>query len=65
MLEIPEAITIARQLETTLTGKTVQQAIAAASPHKFAWYHGDPADYPARLLGNAFDSAEACGGWCR
>ncbi len=62
MLEIPEAITIARQLETTLTGKTVQQAIAAASTHKFAWYHGDPADYPKRLIGNAIHSAAAYGG---
>ena len=62
MLEIPEAITIARQLQTALAGKSVESAIAAASPHKFAWYHGDPADYPARLSGNSFVSAEAYGG---
>ena len=62
MLEIPEAITIARQVTETLTGRVVQSVTAAASPHKFAWYNGDPADYPARLLGASFLSAEDHGG---
>ena len=62
MLELPEAHTLARQLQETLAGKTVSTVIAAASPHKFAWYHGDPAEYPARLTGNAVLSAESHGG---
>ena len=62
MLELPEALTIARHLQETLAGKTVKSVIAAASPHKFAWYHGDPADYPARLAGSDVLSAEAHGG---
>lgn len=62
MLEIPEARTIAAQISTAFTGKTVNTVIAASSPHKFAWYHGDPAEYPDRLTGSAVLSAEARGG---
>jgi formamidopyrimidine-DNA glycosylase len=49
MLEIPEAIVISKQLNNSIAGKTIKQAIAASSPHKFAWYFGDPTDYPAFL----------------
>ena len=62
MIEIPEASTLARQINDTLAGRTVQSVIAAASPHKFAWYHGDPAEYPARLHGSTLLSSEAYGG---
>lgn len=62
MIEIPEAFTLARQINETLAGRVVQSAIAAASPHKFAWYHGDPAEYPARLQGSTLLSSEAHGG---
>jgi formamidopyrimidine-DNA glycosylase len=36
--------------------------IAGLSPHKYAWYHGDPKDYPARLRGKTIDTAEPHGG---
>jgi formamidopyrimidine-DNA glycosylase len=62
MLEIPEAQTLARQINATLAGKSITSVSAAASPHKFAWYHGDPAEYPARLAGKAILSACAWGG---
>ncbi len=62
MLEIPEASTIAKQIKETLAGKTVRSVIAASSPHKFAWYHGDPAQYPQRLTGNTIESACSVGG---
>ena len=45
MLEIPESKTIARQLNETVRGKTILRVITNSSPHKFAFYHGDPADY--------------------
>lgn len=62
MIELPEANTLARQIEETLIRKKVQSVVAASSPHKFAWYHGDPAEYPERLLGNSILSATAPGG---
>lgn len=62
MLEIPEACTIAGQINPTLTGKQIVQVIASSSPHKFAWYYGDPADYAARLTGDEVLTARAWGG---
>jgi formamidopyrimidine-DNA glycosylase len=51
MLEIPESTTIARQLNETVRGKTIRRVVANASPHKFAFYYGDPVDYDALLTG--------------
>lgn len=62
MLEIPEALTIARQLEDTVVGRTVVGVQAAFSPHKFAWYYEDPVDYPKTLVGRVVDAAAAPGG---
>ena len=51
MIELPEAVVIARQITETLGGKRIAHAVANASPHKFAWYTGDPATYNERLAG--------------
>jgi formamidopyrimidine-DNA glycosylase len=51
MIELPEAVVIARQITETLGGKRIARALANASPHKFAWYTGDPATYNERLAG--------------
>ncbi len=61
MNELPEAYTLARQIEENLTGKTVVAVTAASSPHKFAWYHGDPNAYANRLTGSVIQSAGAYG----
>ena len=57
MLEIPETIVVARQMNESLRGKRVQKTIAAATPHKFAWYYGDPAAYDALLRGRIVGEA--------
>ena len=62
MLELPEAITLARQIEETLRGRRCVSAVADHSPHKFAWYYGDPAEYGRRLSGRQVLGAEAHGG---
>lgn len=49
MLEIPESSNLARQLNEVVFGKTIKTVIANQSPHKFAFYHGDPLNYN-RLL---------------
>jgi formamidopyrimidine-DNA glycosylase len=61
MIELPEAVVISRQVEDTLTGKRIMQAVAGASPHKFAWYTGDPADYNERLYGRTIKGAAGYG----
>ncbi|NTV89201.1 MAG: endonuclease VIII [Clostridiales bacterium] len=62
MLEIPEAIAVSRQLNETIKGRQIKNVIAAKSPHKFAWYSGDPAVYDGILSGRVVDGAEAVGG---
>lgn len=62
MMEIPEALTLARQVGERLAGLEVLGVQAAASPHKFAWYHGDPAEYPGRLAGRRLVRAAALAG---
>lgn len=61
MIELPEAITLAEQINQYLTGKTIHSTEAAQSPHKFAWYQGDPAEYPAKLNNNRVLSARGVG----
>ena len=62
MIEIPEAIVISKQLNNTIKGKLIKEVVAAASPHKFAWYFGDPAEYSTLLRGRTLESAYAYGG---
>lgn len=63
MLEIPESCNIARQISQTLTGRRVTDVQAAHSPHGFAWYLGDPTDYPRMLAGKTVNDAQALGGY--
>lgn len=61
MIELPEATTIARQINSTIKGKRILNAIANQSPHKFAWYTGDPAEYNDRLAGKTIGTAATVG----
>ncbi len=62
MIELPEAVTIARQISETLSGKRIASASANASPHKFAWYTGDPATYNSRLAGKIIGQGSSSAG---
>lgn len=62
MIELPEALVLARQLNQAVCGKTVAAAAVNQSPHQFAFYHGDPAVYPDRLCGCTLHDASAYGG---
>ena len=64
MIELPEATVVTQQIAETLTGKRIASAVAGASPHKFAWYSGDPATYNDRLAGKVLGAgAEGFGGY--
>ncbi len=43
MLEIPECKNAAVQLNQTIKGKVIRKVLANSSPHRFAFYFGDPA----------------------
>ncbi len=61
MIEIPEALTLAEQINTTVAGKTITNVTAASSPHKFAWYYGDPQKYHELLSGKKITHANGVG----
>jgi formamidopyrimidine-DNA glycosylase len=62
MIELPEAVYLAKQFNGTLKGKKIAGVIAGLSPHKFAFYHGDPAGYDALLRGKTFGATVARAG---
>lgn len=62
MIEIPEAATLSRQLNETVKGRRIESAEAGRSPHKFAWYTGDPAEYGKLLEGRTMSEARASAG---
>ncbi|MDL2273841.1 endonuclease VIII [Oscillospiraceae bacterium OttesenSCG-928-G22] len=62
MIELPEAHTLAKQLEDAYQGKTVDYVEAGKIPHGFAFFYGDPALYPDMLVGRTIERAYPCGG---
>jgi formamidopyrimidine-DNA glycosylase len=62
MIELPEAVHIADQLNDTVFGKHIAGITAVCTPHKLAWYYGEPSNYFDLLAGrtvgtaNPFDS---------
>ena len=46
MFELPEFITLARQINETLCGKTISGGSLGNSPHKFVWYNRSSDELP-------------------
>ena len=61
MIEMPEAIAFSKQLNSTTRGKSIKKVIVAQSPHKWAWFYKDPADYPKRLEGKTMGECRGFG----
>jgi formamidopyrimidine-DNA glycosylase len=62
VIELPEALNIAGQLNDTIRGKRVASVIVAQTPHKLAWYYGEPQKYSDLLVGKTIEKANAYGG---
>lgn len=63
MLEIPESRTISLQAESILFDKQITDVVQATSPHKFAWYNGDPALYKDMLVDRKIESVKGHGAY--
>ncbi len=63
MIEIPECITIAKQMNETIAGKAIKKVIANHSPHKFAFYFGEPDTYSKHLVGKRVDTITPLAGY--
>jgi formamidopyrimidine-DNA glycosylase len=61
MIEHPEAVTIAGQIDRTLAGKRIRSAVRGNAPHKWAFYSYSPEEYAAVLNGQSVTGAEASG----
>ena len=61
MIELPESHALAKQVNENLLGKRITAVTAASSPHKFAWYYGEPTDYGTRLIDSEITSARGLG----
>ncbi len=59
MFELPEFVTLAKQANATLCGKTIQRGVLGNSPHKFVWYNQSPADFERLTRGKRVGEARA------
>lgn len=62
MLEIPEAITISKQVEKQFKGRSIIDVIVGQSPHKFTWFVDKGVAYPDLLVNQTIDQAYPIGG---
>lgn len=62
MIELPEAWIIAGQINGLLPGKRIAAVTAAHTPHKLAWYYGEPRKYADLLIGQTVGRAASYGG---
>lgn len=61
MLELPEVIHIAGQLDDQVTGKKVSRVLPPSKPHKFCWFNGEPEEYEKMIEGISVEGAEGFG----
>jgi len=57
MIELPETHVLTEQINETLVGKTIKNAVANAYPHGFAFFSGDYSAYGAMLSGQKVTEA--------
>lgn len=63
MFELPEYTILARQINATLTGKTVQTGSLGNSPHKFVWYNRQPEEFAQLTAGKVVGATRVQGRW--
>jgi len=63
MFELPEFITLARQVNETLAGKTINRGSLGNSPHKFVWHNRTHEEFAALTAGKTVGPARARGKW--
>jgi formamidopyrimidine-DNA glycosylase len=63
MFELPEYVTLARQMNETLQGKSIQHGQLGNSPHKFVWYNRSHEEFETLTKGKTVGKARAKGRW--
>ncbi|MDD5509228.1 MAG: hypothetical protein PHI12_00195 [Dehalococcoidales bacterium] len=62
MIELPEAVNLSGQIKDAILGKRIAGVVAAHTPHKLAWYYGEPSTYSDLLIGRTVGKASPYGG---
>jgi formamidopyrimidine-DNA glycosylase len=63
MFELPEFVTLAKQMNDTLKGKTIQRGQLGNSPHKFVWYNRSHEEFERLTKGKTVGEAQSKGRW--
>jgi formamidopyrimidine-DNA glycosylase len=63
MFELPEYLTLARQINETLSGKVIRQARLGNAAHKFVWYNQSQEEFEHLTCGKKIGTAWVKGRW--
>jgi formamidopyrimidine-DNA glycosylase len=63
MFELPEFVTLARQMNGTLQGKMIRKGQLGNSPHKFVWYNRTHDEFEQLTQARTVGEARAKGKW--
>lgn len=63
MFELPEFMTLAKQMNETIMTKHIAQGSLSSTPHKFVWYNRTPAEFAKLTKGKTVGKAWAKGKW--
>ena len=63
MFELPEFVTLAKQMNDTLKGKTIRRGQLGNSPHRFVWYNRSHDEFERLAKGKTIGEAWAKGKW--
>jgi formamidopyrimidine-DNA glycosylase len=63
MFELPEYVTLARQLSNAVAGKRIREGRLGNSPHKFVWYNRSPKEFASLAAGKRLGKAYSRGRW--
>ncbi len=61
MIELPEAINLAKQINERIAGRKVEQILPPTKPHKLCWFNGEPEEYERAVKGAVLTKAEGFG----
>lgn len=63
MFELPEFVTLAKQINNTLKGKTIRRGRLGNIPHKFVWYNRSHDEFERLTKGKTIGEAQGKGKW--
>lgn len=61
MIEIPESLVLAEQLNKTIRGRQIAFVETEHTEHKFAWYTGDPQEYDEKMSSHVVGNSTGIG----